>query len=231
MSKKVLVTGSNRGLGLEFVRQWLGRGAEVYAACRQPEQATALSELAAAKPEHLTVLPLDVDDPAAVAALSAQFGITELSLLINNAGTLASGERLGQLDAEVMSSAFRTNVIGPVLLTQSLAPALTAGGGWAVNISSELGSISQRQGFFTPTYCASKAALNMWTRMLNFALGAQGAHCVAIHPGWVQTDMGGEDAPLDAASAVASMISLIEDLTPATHAGGFFDHEGSALPW
>lgn len=229
MTKKVLVTGSNRGLGLEFVRQFLGRGAEVYAACRQPEEATALSELAAANPERLTVLPLDVDDPTAVAAISERFGISELNLLINNAGTLASGERLGQLDAEVMSSAFRTNVIGPVLLTQSLAPALTAGNGWAVNISSELGSISQRSGFFTPTYCASKAALNMWTRMLNFALAPE-ANCVAVHPGWVQTDMGGQDAPLDAATAVASMITLIDGLSPA-HAGGFYDPDGGELPW
>ncbi len=230
MSKKVLVTGSNRGLGLEFTRQWLGRGATVIAACRNPEQASALNELAAANPDRLTVIPLDVDDPAAVAALPERYGIAELQLLINNAGSLASGERMGQLDAEVMSSAFRTNVIGPVLLTQALAPALAAGGGWTVNISSELGSISNRSGFFTPTYCASKAALNMWTRMLNFAMAGQGAHCVALHPGWVQTDMGGQDAPLDAATAVASMITVIENLGP-DQAGGFYDHDGAALPW
>jgi len=230
MSKKVLVTGSNRGLGLEFTRQWLGRGAEVFAACRHPEEAGALNQLAAANPDRLTVIPLDVNDAAQVAAMAERFGIGELQVLINNAGTLASGERMGQLDPEVMEGAFRTNVIGPVLVTQALAGALAAGGGWTINISSELGSISQRSGFFTPSYCATKAALNMWTRMLNFALAPQGAHCVAVHPGWVQTDMGGQDAPLDAATSVASMITLIENLGP-DHAGGFFDHHGQRLPW
>lgn len=230
MAKRVFITGSNRGLGLEFTRQWLGRGAEVLAACREPESATALNALAAAHIDQLTVLPLDVDDEQQIAELPARFGIDAIDLLINNAGSLVSGERLGNLQAEVMRSAFQTNVIGPVLLTQALAPALAARSGWVVNLSSELGSISGRNGFFTPTYCASKAALNMWTRLLDFALTGQGVRCIALHPGWVQTDMGGEDAPLDPATSVASMISLIEGLG-ADQAGAFLAFDGSVLDW
>lgn len=230
MAKRVFITGSNRGLGLEFTRQWLGRGAEVLAACREPESATALNALAAAHIDQLTVLPLDVDDEQQIAELPARFGIDAVDLLINNAGSLVSGERLGNLQAEVMRSAFQTNVIGPVLLTQALAPALAARSGWVVNLSSELGSISGRNGFFTPTYCASKAALNMWTRLLDFALAGQGVRCIALHPGWVQTDMGGEDAPLDPATSVASMISLIEGLG-AEQAGAFLAFDGSLLDW
>ncbi len=230
MPKNVFITGCNRGLGLEFTRQWLGRGAHVHAACRQPESATALNALAAEYIDQLTVLPLDVDDEQAIAALPQRFGIDELDLLINNAGSLVSGERLGSLSGQVMASAFQTNVIGPVLLTQALAPALAKRDGWVINLSSELGSIAQRTGFFTPTYCASKAALNMWTRLLDFGLAGQGVHCVAMHPGWVHTDMGGEDAPLDPATSVASMIALIEQLAPE-QAGTFLAHDGSTLDW
>ncbi|MCB1643076.1 MAG: SDR family oxidoreductase [Xanthomonadales bacterium] len=230
MAKRIFITGCNRGLGLEFTRQWLGRGAEVLAACREPESATALNALAAQHVDQLTVIPLDVDDEQQIAELPKRFGIESLDLLINNAGSLVSGERLGNLQADIMRSAFQTNVIGPVLLTQALAPALAAQGGWVVNLSSELGSISRRSGFFTPTYCASKAALNMWTRLLDFALAGQQVRCIALHPGWVQTDMGGDDAPLDPATSVASMISLIDQLGPE-QAGAFLSFDGQTLEW
>lgn len=230
---QVLVTGANRGLGLEFTRQYLARGATVYAACRQPGQALALNHLAAEQPSKLKLLPLDVSRPASIQALRNELALLtdRLDRLINNAGILVRGERYGQLDADAMARSYQTNAIGPVLLAQACTDLLAKGESARIaNISSGLGSISGVDGFNSPSYNASKAALNMWTRLLAQTLNPRGVLCFALRPGWVRTDMGGEGAPLDASESVAGMIGQFEQAGPEDQAS-LLGHDGSRTPW
>lgn len=229
-----LVSGANRGIGLEFVRQLLARGDRVVATCRNPGKATALGAMAGEYPGRLHVLPLDVADPKSHARLAAELPLVsdaagKLDVLINNAGVLHSGERFGRVDAETLMDSFRINAMGPMLLSQALAPQLAEGAKIA-NISSELGSIADAGRFGTPSYCISKAAQNMVTAQLASALHERKIAVVALHPGWVQTDMGGKSANVPAEDAVRGLLAVIDALTPQD-SGRFLDWRGEALSW
>jgi NAD(P)-dependent dehydrogenase (short-subunit alcohol dehydrogenase family) len=230
---QVLVTGANRGLGLEFTRQLLARGARVIAACRHPGRANELTGLAAAHPGHLHVLPLDVSKPASIAELAREAAMVcdGLDLLINNAGMLVAGERFGSLTAEPLQQSFCSNAVGPLLLTQALAPLLAARpGARVVNISSVMGSIGATHEFRSPGYGMSKAALNMATVQLAHALAPQETRVIALHPGWVRTDMGGSQASQVAGDSVRGMLEVIDAITPE-RSGRFFDWRGESVPW
>ena len=270
MRRNCLVTGANRGIGLEFVRQLLARGEHVVAACRHPGKATALNGLAGEHPGRLHVLPLDVADPKSRANLLHELplvlgegddgGPGRLDLLINNAGVLHSGERFGHVEQALLEDSLRTNAIGPFLLAQALAPLLgdrdssgDAGGTVnqasigerldrtpgipaathhtvIANISSQLGSIANTTRFGTPSYDISKAAQNMGSVLLARALAERGIVVLALHPGWVQTEMGGAQAQVATADAVAGLLGVIHAATPA-QSGSFLDWRGEALPW
>ncbi len=234
MPRHSLVTGANRGLGLEFVRQLLARGDHVVATCRHPGKATALTVLAGAHPGRLHVLPLDVADPKSQAALAAELPLAlgeggRLDLLVNGAGVLHSGERFGKVAAAILEDSFRTNAAGPFLVAQALAP-LLADGARVANLSSELGSIAGAGRFGTPSYCISKAAQNMASVLLAHALEDRGIVVVALHPGWAQTDMGGPRATVPAAESVRGMLRVIDGLRPAD-SGSFRDWQDETLPW
>lgn len=228
-----LVTGANRGLGLEFVRQLLARGDHVIAACRLPGKANALTQLAGEYPGRLQVLPLDVADPRTHASLARELALVTdgepLDLLINNAGVLRGGERFGQVQAKDLDASFHTNAAGPFLLTQALAGQL-ADGASVANISSEVGSIALRQEFRTPSYAMGKAAQNMATSLLAQALAPRGIKVIALHPGWVRTDMGGQQAALGAQESVGGLLQVIHRIT-LEDSGGFFDWQSQPLPW
>jgi NAD(P)-dependent dehydrogenase (short-subunit alcohol dehydrogenase family) len=235
-SQRSLVTGANRGLGLEFVRQLLARGDRVVATCRQPGKATALNALAGEHPGRLHVLPLDVSDPRAIAELVRELLLLDsddardrIDLLVNGAGVLHSGERFGSVSAVNLDDSFRTNAMGPFLLTQALAPRL-ADGARVANITSQLGSIANTTRFGTPSYDISKAAQNMATALLAAALRDRGIVVVALHPGWVQTDMGGSGANVTPADSVAGLLRVIGALKPSD-SGTFLDWRGQSLPW
>ena len=274
MPRIALVTGANRGIGLEFVRQLLVRGDRVIATCRQPGKAAGLNTLGGEHPGRLHVLPLDVASEKSRAELVRELPLVlgedgRLDLLINNAGVLHSGERFGQLRQETLEDSLRINAIGPLLLAQAVArfmrddigdtrgahDANTGGGGPAINqasigerldrrpaatgasnvpvianLSSQLGSIAGIHRFGTPSYAISKAAQNMATAQLAQVLAARGIVVLSLHPGWVQTDMGGDKAPDAPADVVAGMLRLIDAATP-DRSGGFFDWHGDALPW
>jgi NAD(P)-dependent dehydrogenase (short-subunit alcohol dehydrogenase family) len=231
--RRILVTGANRGIGLEFARQLLARGDRVYAACRHPGRALALTELAAAHPGHLAILPLDLASERSIHELARELaGLTEaLDALINNAGVLIGGERFGALGAKALIDSFATNAAGPLLLAQALAPLLAKGERATVlNVTSELGSLARATRFGTPSYAISKAALNMATRQMAHALAPLGISALCVHPGWVRTDMGGATAPLAPRESVAGLIRVLDAVT-AADAGRFLDHTGAELPW
>ena len=230
---RVLVTGANRGLGLEFTRQLLNRGEHVIAACRRPGRALKLTELAAAHPGHLNVVPLDVSNERSIGELAREDGALTgaLDILINNAGMLISGERFGEIAAKSLEETFAANVVGPLLVAQALAPLLSKGKNAKVmNLSSGLGSIASTKTFGTPSYSISKAALNMATRQLSAALHDAGVAVISIHPGWVRTDMGGASAALSPAESVTGMLSVLDKIT-LRDTGRFFDHKGDAMRW
>jgi NAD(P)-dependent dehydrogenase (short-subunit alcohol dehydrogenase family) len=229
-----LVTGANRGLGLEFVRQLLAGGDHAIAACREPGRASALNALAGEHPGRLHVLPLDVADARSRAAFAAELPLVlgddgRVDLLLNNAGVLHSGERFGRLGEAHLEHSFRVNAMGPLLLVQALAP-LLAPGGTVANLSSQLGSIAGCTRFGTPSYNISKAAQNMATALLAHALAERDIVVVALHPGWVQTDMGGEQATETTGEAAAGLLRVIDALETAD-SGRFLDWRGERLAW
>ncbi len=234
-SQRSFVTGANRGLGLEFVRQLLGRGDRVVATCRHPGKASALNGLAGEHPGRLHVLPLDVADPRAIAEVARELLLLDddagdhIDLLVNGAGVLHSGERFGSVGAVNLDDSFRVNAMGPFLLTQALAPRL-ADGARVANITSQLGSIANTTRFGTPSYDISKAAQNMATALLAAALRERGISVVALHPGWVQTDMGGAGATVTPQQSVSGLLRVIAALKPSD-SGSFLDWQGHALRW
>ena len=233
---RYLITGANRGLGLEFVRQLLARGDAVVACSREPAAAKELQELASSASDRLTLLPLDVTDEKAVAALPEQFaaaGIDAVDVLINNAGVAAAEEAFGAFDAATMARVLQINSVAPMLVTQALTPLLEKLGAQpkVVCISSTLGSITQADGLtYGLSYGMSKAALNMGVKKLASELKRRGVALVALHPGWVQTDMGGANATLRPPESIRGMLAVIDKLTTADN-GRFLTYEGKELPW
>lgn len=231
--RRFVVTGANRGLGFEFTSQLLARGDRVIAGCRNPGRALRLTELAAAHPGHLHMLPIDLDKERSIVEFARQAGIIRdaADVLVNCAGMLVSGERFGELSAKTFDETLHANVVGPLLLSQAFAPQLARGANATiVNLSSELGSLADTTHFHTPSYAISKAALNMVTRLLAAQLKSAHVIVVSMHPGWVRTDMGGPSAPLSAAESVGGMLQVIDGLT-AEDNGRFLDYRGAALAW
>ncbi len=228
-----LVTGANRGLGLEYVRQLLARGERVIACCRHTARASELNRFSGEFPGHLKVLPLDVAEPRSISELVREIAMLDLHIdvLINNAGVLTPGEVFGEVDAKSLSQAFATNAGGPFLLTQALAPRL-ADAAKVIAISSGLGSIARASQFGTPSYNISKAALNMAVRMLGFALAERRIAVLALSPGWVKTDMGGTGAELKVEQSVANMLKVIDALQfDENHIGHFLGNSGKPVAW
>jgi NAD(P)-dependent dehydrogenase (short-subunit alcohol dehydrogenase family) len=231
--RRVIITGANRGLGLEFTRQSLARGDRVIAGYRDPQHADALNALATAHPDRLHVRALDVADARSITAFAQEAShlFDGLDLLINNAGKNVPGERFGEVAVDALDACFQTNAVAPFLLAQTLAPLLRKGNAPVVaNLSSRLGSIALTNGFYTPSYAISKAALNMATVLLAQALKGDGVRVIALTPGWVKTDMGGDGAQLLPAASVSGMLGVI-DATTMEGSGTFADYLGEPVPW
>ena len=221
----VLVTGANRGLGLEFVKQLQGMGYEVIGTARNPDKATDLKATGA------RVEQLDVADQASVASLATRLMGVPVDILINNAGMLNRADStLDTLDFEVMERSFQVNSLGPLRVSQALLPNLKAGERKTiVSITSRLGSIELSTGGLY-SYRTSKTALNQINKIISTELAPQGFTCVVMHPGWVRTDMGGANATLAKAESISSMLKVIEHLTIES-TGKFFNYDGEELPW
>lgn len=226
-----LITGANRGLGLEFTRQLLARGDRVFAACRQPDEAQELNQLAAQHSVSLTILKLDVTDQENIdaAAERVEQETGRLDLLVNNAGVNKSGN-FGDLTAETIQYIFEINSFAPALVTQAFASLLAKGQSpKVVSLSSGLGSIEENQGSHH-VYSASKAALNMFVKSLSYPLRREGITHIAMDPGWVQTDMGGSQAPLKPEESISGILDVIDNLS-LDDAGRYMRYDGAELPW
>lgn len=213
----VLITGANRGIGLEFARQYCHAGWNVVATVREPTE--ELGSLCT------QVETLDMLDLEAVAGFGER--VDAVDLLIANAGTYGPRSVTSADDARGWSDTFSVNTIAPFLLAQAVLPQIRTSSGKLVAISTRMGSIEDNSSGGFIAYRSAKAALNMAWRSL--AIDSE-VTCAVLHPGWVKTRMGGAAAPLEADKSVAGMREVIDALTPE-QSGGFFDHDGSPIPW
>ena len=227
----VLVTGASRGLGLEFVRQLVERGDRVIATCRGDR---SMSELDALYDIHdnLQVMELEVGDGKSLATLGQQLVGQAVDVLINNAGVNGSqSATFGQLDGDAWGEVMRVNCIAPMLLTQILLPNLRNGNDRKlVFITSKMGSIADNRRGGSYAYRSSKSALNSAVKSLAVDLANDDFVSVALHPGWVRTDMGGPNAMIDATTSVSGMLQVI-DRAGQAESGGFYGYDGAVIPW
>jgi NAD(P)-dependent dehydrogenase (short-subunit alcohol dehydrogenase family) len=237
----ILITGCNRGLGLEFARQYAAEGWDVIACCRHPKKADKLQALVAQSP-NVRILELDVSDISSFSAFSASLKDVAIDLLINNAGILSGGatsttalkgdvgQILPTIDSTAWTQVLAVNTLAPIMLTQSLLPQLKRGRECKViMISSGWGSIENMEPNFI-AYRTSKAALNAATRNIAMALKAEKIICVSISPGWVSTDMGGVGADLTPEESVSGLRKTISALTPQ-NSGQFLRRDGGRSAW
>jgi NAD(P)-dependent dehydrogenase (short-subunit alcohol dehydrogenase family) len=220
-----LVTGANRGIGLEFARQLAGHGESVVATARNPNGAAELNRLG------VRVECLDVTDEGSVAALARSLEGVALNVLIHSAGIGLAGPGLEGLEKEELERNFAANSIGPVLVTRALLPNLRAGERkLLVALSSGLASLEGNAGGGWYAYRAAKAALNMFFRTMAAELKREGFTCVLLDPGWVRTRMGGAGAPTTPEESVRAMLKVLDTLSPAD-TGKFLNRRGKSVPW
>ena len=230
----VLITGANRGIGLELTHQLLKQGKRVFATCRQPGKADGLQSLLDKFNERLTILPLDVTNDEMVAGVvtAVLTQTPSLDLLINNAGIFYRGEGVDNFDPAKMRHTFDVNVVGAMQVTANFVNLLRRGTNpRIINISSQLGSLlAMDRNWGDVSYNSSKAALNMVTRKLAHDLAGDGIAVIAIHPGWVQTDMGGPNAAVSIPDSAQGILAVAGSLT-LEHSGKFYTYSGGEHPW
>ena len=235
--QRILITGANRGIGLELTRQALeGPGARVFAACRSPQRASQLQNLAARHRDSLRLLQLDINDESAInsAAASVRESVSGLDLLFNNAGIYPKEPHkslsLGQLRGADVAEVVTTNSVGPLLVTQAFRHLLRSGDRpRVIMVSSQMGSL-RLAAAGSYGYRMSKAAMNMAARLLSLEGEMRGIITIAAHPGWVSSDMGGPGAPISPAESAAALMQLADGLTSADN-GRFVLWDGSELDW
>lgn len=225
----VLITGSNRGIGLQFTRSFLSDGWQVIACCREPGQATELQALGAGHPD-LEIQKLDVTDYQAMADLSAQLKDRKIDILLSNAGTYGPRTRFGEVDVSEWRHVFEVNTIAPLKLAELFVEQVAASELKLIAmLSSKMGSIDDNGSGGGYIYRSSKTALNQVVKSLSIDLAERNISVVALHPGWVQTDMGGINAETTVEDSVRGMRSSLQ--TAGERSGQFIDLDGSIIPW
>ncbi|MFZ9131311.1 MAG: SDR family oxidoreductase [Methylophilaceae bacterium] len=225
---QILVTGANRGLGLEFVHQFLNRGDHVIATCRNPETADQLHDLQNLGP--LEIYRLDVGNQDQVNALQKQLAHLPIDILINNAG-IWRGSQLGHISIDEWMESFRINSIAPIHMIQTFLPNLETGKDKKViSITSKMGSIDDNTSGGSYIYRSSKTALNSAMQSMRHDLTPKGIATCTLHPGWVRTDMGGPGGWIDVHESVSGMIKVIDQLS-LKNTGQYIDYAGKIIPW
>ena len=227
-----LITGSNRGLGFEFARQYLAEGWRVHAACRDPNSAGELRRLVDASGHKARILTLDVTDQASVQAAAAELDGQAIDLLLNNAGIIGAGsQKIGNIDYEGWAKVLDANTMGPMRVSEAFVEHVARSKRKLIVIlTSGMGSLADNTSGGYIAYRSSKAAVNMVMRSLAIDLAPRGITCVVVNPGWVQTDMGGAHATLTPAESVTALRRLIETLG-TEQSGKFFNYDGREYAW
>lgn len=240
--RRILITGTNRGIGLALVQQYLAQNDTfIIATCRNPNSADDLNAVAEANSDRVKVVQLDVINPTSIAdsvkVIAAQ--VDGLDMLINNAGILPGGvdnrdpeiSAFGQLDPDAMLKVFQVNTVSPVIITQAFADLLRNGENVRViNVSSDAGSITLRNKGCDYSYPSSKAGLNMMSRCLAGDLRGDSIIVISLHPGFIKTDMGGVNARLELDEAIPTMVETMDNLT-MDDSGQFFNWDGKQVDW
>ena len=225
-SSTILITGANRGIGLEFVRQYAAIGCKIIACCRNSLSIDAVQALDVA----VEIESLDVADSTSIESLGDRLSGRAIDLVINNAAVRGHIGGLADIDPDDFLATMKVNVLAPLLLTRALLPALSSGRGRTVAmISSRAGSITEGHdddGDYA--YRCSKSALNMATAKLAYEFRT--LTVISLHPGWVKTDMGGRDAEIPVSESVAGMRRVLSTLSPLA-SGAFLAHDGSTIAW
>ncbi|MBA4502371.1 SDR family oxidoreductase [Marinobacterium marinum] len=232
MSETVLITGCNRGLGLEFAYQYARDGWCVHACARDLVRAEELLALEARFPDQVQLHTLDINKDGQIKALDRVLGNETIDVLINNAGYYGpKGVGFGNVERALWRQVLETNTLSPLMLTQALFPRIATSRLKTVAfLSSKVGSIGDNRSGGGYYYRSSKTALNQVVKSLSIDLEGAGVKVVALHPGWVQTDMGGNNALITAEESVTALRNLLQQLD-LQHSGSFLNHDGSTIDW
>lgn len=226
---QVLITGTNRGIGLEFAKQYAEQGWKVFACCRDPQHATALQALAKAH-ANIHVLSLDVADFANIDALALQLKNEKIDVLINNAGVYPDSS-LNNAEANDWLKAFKINSLAPLKMATAFSQHLANSRlKKLATLSSKMGSLDDNTSGGSYIYRSSKAAVNMIMKSLSIDLKPYGIAVVTLHPGWVLTDMGGSNALIDTKTSVTGLRYVIEHLS-LNNTGQFIAYDGKSIHW
>ena len=229
-NKLVLIVGANRGIGLGVTKVFLAHGWSVIATARDPAKASALQDLAASHPGRVSIPALDMNDAAALDGFAATLGGKTLDAVLVNAGVAGPEHRSADAaTAEEIGALMFTNAIAPTRLARSLAGHIRPGSGVLAFTSSIMGSVALNEGGHE-LYRASKAALNSLSRGLWGELRGKNITLLTLHPGWVQTDMGGPSAAVTVTDSAAGMVAVMEKQAGA-HKHLFLDYTGKELAW
>jgi NAD(P)-dependent dehydrogenase (short-subunit alcohol dehydrogenase family) len=224
MAKTALILGGNRGLGLEFAKQYAADGYDVIATSRRPAEAAELRRLG------VQIEALDTSTASSIEALAKTLADHSVDVMICNAGVYGPrADHLADMHSEDFDLVMRTNVLGPLRLTMAFADNVAKARGVMAFLSSRMGSIGTMSSSSGIAYRASKAALNAVVKAASLELGKRGVRVVSLHPGWVRTDMGGPSATLTPQESVAGMRHVIENASDLH--GGFYDNTGATIPW
>ncbi|MGH8130379.1 MAG: SDR family oxidoreductase [Steroidobacteraceae bacterium] len=228
----VLVTGANRGLGLEFARQYATEGWQVFAACRSPDAAKELQRLAAEGGGRIRVLAMDVTDAASIRSAADALDGEAIDLLLNNAGVGGPrNERLGGLDYAAWARVLDVNTLGPMRVVEAFVENVVRSQlKRIVTITSGMGSLADNTSGDSYAYRSSKAAVNMVMKSLAIDLAPRAITCIVVNPGWVRTDMGGPRGKLSPAESIKALRSVIAALRPED-SGRFLNWDGKPYSW
>lgn len=228
----ILITGANRGIGLEFTKQLLANGARVFACCRNPNEAEELQALMNTASKNLSIHALDVTSESQIAALANELKDQPIDILINNAGYMGNNQsELSELNEKDWLDVFSINTISPMILVKHFVEHLKRGEKKIIaNLTSRMGSIEDNSSGSYYYYRSSKTALNMAMKGLAVELAGDGIKVLLLHPGWVQTSMGGANALIDTETSVKGLLNVIDN-AKAEDLAKYIAYNGEVIPW
>jgi len=225
----ILITGANRGIGLEFTKQYAADGWQVLSCCRKPQSASELQALAN-QHQNIQIYALDVADFTQIDALALELNSQKIDVLLNNAGVYPSGSSAG-LDDAAWALAFKINSMAPLKMAQAFVAHIAASELKKIaTLSSKMGSLEDNTSGGSYIYRSSKTAVNMVMKSLALDVKELGMSVVTLHPGWVQTDMGGPNGLINTTTSVKGMVKVIENLSLA-NTGKFIAYDGKEIAW